>query len=70
MCNLKKYKTEIPTHYVGITGNEYSFDDYSNHGLGGIKNEKQDLPLDEYPFTIKYKTEFMFECCKNCNCEK
>lgn len=70
MCNLKNHKTETPTHYVGITGKEYPFLEFANHGWSGIKNEKKDLPVDEYPFTIKYKTELMFNFCENCNCEK
>jgi hypothetical protein len=79
MCNLKKYKKEIPTHYVGISGKEYPIEDYNNHGWGGIKTinilnvglvSKKDLPHDEYPYSIKHKTEYMFKCCEVCNCEK
>jgi hypothetical protein len=79
MCNLKKYKTEMPTHYVGKTGNEYPIEDYNNHGWEGIKTisvqniglvSKKDLPNNEYPYYIKYKTKYMFKCCEVCNCEK
>jgi hypothetical protein len=79
MCNLKNYKTEIPTHYVGTKGNEYPIEEYNNHGWGGIKTlnvqnvglvSKNDLPHDEYPYSIKYRTEYMFKCCEVCNCDK
>ncbi len=68
-CSLKKYKIETATHWIGCTGNEYLKDEYINHGEGGIKTGKKDLPETEYPYTVKHKVELMFECCKVCNCE-
>jgi hypothetical protein len=69
-CGLYKHKKKIATHYVGCTGNEYSIDEYCNHGKKGIYRGFKDLPKDEYPYTIKYKTEPLFECCKTCSCNK
>jgi len=36
------------------TGNKYPYDEYCNHGWGGIKESKKDLPKEEYPYTIEY----------------
>ena len=68
-CELYKYRKEIATHYVGKTGNEYPKDDYMNWGRGKTERNKKDLPMDEYPYTIKYKTELVWQCCKLCSCE-
>lgn len=40
-----------------LTGNEFVYLDYANHGYGGIKEAKKDLPKDEYPYTIVYEEE-------------
>lgn len=45
---MKYYKSEI-------TGSEYSFNDYINHGHGGFKSGFKDLPLNEYPYSIIIK---------------
>ena len=45
-----------PLNWVSLkTGLKYSFEEYSNHGHGGIHRGKIDLPKDEYPYTIEYK---------------
>lgn len=69
VCSLYKYKSKTATHWVGKTGNEYPKDKYINHGWGGIKKKWMDLPADEYPYSIKYKTELMFKCCQLCSCQ-
>lgn len=47
-----------PMYYVSeITGNKYPYDDYINHGWGGIKYTYKDLPLDEYPYSVESKYE-------------
>ena len=38
-----------------VTGIEYSYDKYINHGRGGIYRERKDLPANEYPYTIVYE---------------
>lgn len=68
-CGLYQFTTETPTHWVGRTGNEYPKNDYANHGEGGIKHGKKDLPHDEYPYTIKYHVQQMFKVCETCTCE-
>jgi hypothetical protein len=68
-CGLYKYKTEIATHYVGCTGNEYPKEEYTNHGHGGVYRGFKDLPKDEYPYTIKYLVKPRFKCCELCKCE-
>ena len=68
-CKLYKYKKVTPTHWVGVTGNEYPKDEYLNHGWGGIYRGFKDLPKDEYPYTIKYKVELVYKCCELCSCE-
>ncbi len=67
-CTLYKYVKVTATHWVGKTGNEYPKDDFINLGTKPM-GLKKDLPLDEYPYTVKYKTEQMFRCCDLCNCE-
>ena len=37
-----------------ITGNEYDYNEYSNHGQGGNYKGYRDLPKDEYPYTVIY----------------
>lgn len=34
------------------TGKEYPYDEYSNHGQGGIYRGFLDLPIDEYPYLV------------------
>ena len=54
---------EIPTHWVGCTGNEYPIEDYINHGHGGYKHGFKDLPINEYPYSIKYRIERLYYWC-------
>lgn len=68
-CSFKKYTKEIATHYVGKTGNEYPIDEYKNWGRGEFERSRHDLPLDEYPYSIKYKVEYVWRICRECNCE-
>ncbi len=63
MCNLCNYKKEIPLYYVGNTGNKYDITKYCNYGTGESKYGKDDLPLNEYPYTIEYKITFKFNLC-------
>lgn len=67
-CGLYKYTKETATHYVGNDGSEYPIDEYMNWGRGKTERGKKDLPLDKYPYKIKYKTERQFSCCNFCNC--
>jgi len=66
-CPFNKAVKPISTHYVGITGNEYPIEEYTN---GSRLNGKKELPLNEYPYTYKYKYELIWECCKHCLCDK
>lgn len=68
-CKLYNEVIETPTHYVGCTGNEYPKNEYTNHGYGGEKYGFKDLPIDEYPYTIKYHVERKYNWCNHCNCE-
>jgi hypothetical protein len=44
-----------PKYYKSLlTGNTFIFEEYSNHGYGGIKHGLKDLPHDQYPYTILY----------------
>ena len=57
------YKTTVIGYKSKVTGNDYSSDEYVNHGYGGIKTvetkhgtkEYKDLPQDEYPYSIVYE---------------
>jgi hypothetical protein len=49
-------KRVIKFYKSTVTGKEYEYGDYANHGYGGIKNGYKDLPLDEYPYTFIYET--------------
>ena len=69
ICGLSKYKVEIKTHYVGVTGKEYSVEEFGNFGGGIIKRGKKDLPSNEYPYSIKYKFEYRFKICRECKCK-
>jgi hypothetical protein len=67
MSEWNPYKTRPAAYKSLVTGNvfEYGPGKYSNHGYGGIKTvfnpktkeyeEYQDLPADEYPYTILYE---------------
>lgn len=68
-CSLKKFKKEQPINYIGITGNKYPYNEYLNSGDGKTYKGLKDLPLDEYPYEIEFKTDFLFLCCKLCNCK-
>jgi len=49
------YKTK-PKFWVSlVTGNKYPYKEYANHGWGGIKRGKMDLPENEYPYTLEYE---------------
>lgn len=37
-----------------VTGNTFLYEEYANHGYGGLKHGRKDLPKDEYPYTILY----------------
>ncbi len=37
------------------TGIEYSYEEYCNHGNGGIHKGYKDLPSNEYPYTIIFE---------------
>ncbi len=50
-------RLEVPDYWKSLkTGNEFDYYTYCNHGYGGIKKDKMDLPKDEYPYTIIYKS--------------
>ena len=68
-CELSKDRKETATHYIGCTGNEYPIEEYGNWGDGKIKHGRKDLPIDEYPYTRKYKVEIVWKCCKICLCK-
>ncbi len=67
-CQLYREVKITKTHYVGKSGTEYSVKDYTNHGWGGYKHGFQDLPYDDYPYSIKYHSEYSFKICQECNC--
>lgn len=46
--------TKVIAYKSLFTGKEYSWEEYSNHGYGGLKHGKKDLPKDEYPYTYVY----------------
>tara|TARA_R110000868_G_scaffold76573_5_gene220155 strand:- start:2223 stop:2900 length:678 start_codon:yes stop_codon:yes gene_type:complete len=44
---------ENEAYYVSdVTGTKYPKDNYHNHGWGGLKYGKKDLPHDEYPYSV------------------
>lgn len=69
-CGFAQFKNITATHWVGRTGNEYPKSEYINHGHGGIYRGWKDLPLDEYPYTIKYHEEYAWHCCRDVEKEK
>lgn len=48
-------KTEPKSYKSDITEKEYPYDEYRNHGYGGVKLGFKDLPHDEYPYSIIYE---------------
>ena len=49
-------RKSIPAAYKSeVTGKQYSYDEYCNHGWGEIKQGYLDLPHDEYPYTVIFK---------------
>ncbi len=45
----------IITYYKSqITGNEYDYTKYTNHGHTGNYRGFEDLPTNEYPYTLIY----------------
>lgn len=45
---------EVITHYIGKSGKLYEYDKYSNFGTGISRGNIKDLPLDDYPYKLKY----------------
>jgi len=49
------YKTK-PTFHISLkTGNKFPYKKYASHGKGGIYQGYEDLPKDEYPYTLEYE---------------
>lgn len=49
---------DTPLYWKSLkTGNAFPYYEYSNHGYGGIKDGRKDLPKDEYPYTIVYNSD-------------
>lgn len=69
MCELSKNITETKTHYIGKSGELYDVNHFGTWGDGKRHNGKDDLPLNDYPYKIKYKEEYSFLCCRNCGCK-
>lgn len=52
---LPEHMKEKPKYWVSLkTGNKYPYYEYINHGWGGERHGKKDLPK-EYPYTIEYE---------------
>lgn len=68
-CSLRKYTKTVATHYVGRSGKTYPVSEYINHGYGGVKRGFKDLPLDDYPYTYQYETEYKWNCCRKRLCK-
>lgn len=68
-CTFLKYKIETRTHYVSKSGEEYPIGEYMNWGRGVEERGYKDLPLDGYPYSYKYKVEYKWKICRECNCE-
>lgn len=64
-CVLYSKKTEKAVAYVGRTGNEYPFNEYINGSTGQCKLLKP-LPLDEYPYTVRFEAIPYYKCCLLC----
>jgi len=43
-----------PINWIGKSGKKYPYNEYNNHGYGGIKQGFKDLPKDDYPYTLEY----------------
>lgn len=51
-----RYGKGLPKLYKSlVTGNEYDYHTYTNHGHGGVYRGYNDLPKEEYPYTIIYE---------------
>ena len=48
-------KTKPKSYKSYISGIEYPYNEYHNHGYVGIKLGFKDLPIDEYPYSIIYE---------------
>lgn len=42
-------------YYIGKSGKLYDYKKYSNFGTGQSRGAIQDLPLNDYPYKVKYK---------------
>ncbi len=70
MCRVYRDLLESPSFYVGNTGIEYSYEEYLNHGYGGLYRYRKDLPHDEYPFSVKYECKIKsIHDCGEIDCE-
>lgn len=56
-----KYKETAIFYVSKVTGKKYSVEDYTNHGKGGFYKGFNDLPADEYPYSIEYKKEKLYK---------
>jgi hypothetical protein len=59
-----------PIFHIDKFNNKFEYDKYSPIEEGEFKYGKHGLPKQGYPYTIEYKEELKFLCCKNCNCVK
>ena len=41
-------------NYIGKSGKKYPYNEYLNHGYGGISGGRKDLPVEDYPYTFEY----------------
>ena len=63
-CPLCKHTKETKVYYVGKSGTLYPYDKYMNWGTGKKRNNLEDLPLDDYPYKIKYEVRKLFKSCE------
>lgn len=61
--DMELFKRWYPAHdrthrkklfHVGKSGTKYDYDKWNNWGTGKEREGKQDLPHDDYPYTIEY----------------
>jgi hypothetical protein len=64
-CGLCQYTKEIPTHYISKDGKEYSINEYGNWGTSENRYGKKDLPSGGYPYTLKYRVDYIWKFCNN-----
>jgi hypothetical protein len=50
-------KKNTPTHWVGKSGKLYEYDKWQNWGRGIKEKGRDDLPKEDYPYTLKYHGE-------------